>query len=297
MRRTLAPVLGILAGCALAALQFEARLPGGHAAQAQETAATRARYGVEFTIPPDQLIGDLKRTERGDPRVEGEIPHAQWYSRRTLERWHGWGPPARTYPPLPGLAERSLEWRRERVIAVALRFVGYSYQHHHIPDWDPPPDWPWKQTCAGRNGKGFDCSNFTGFVYNLGFGLRLNGDVHRQAEERFAEGPGPGRRTPIRHIGLPQSYAERRKILRTGDLVFIRSDQGRISHVVLWVGSIGRSPDSEPLIIDSHGEGVRDFEGRTIPCGVQLRPFREASWYNRSASHALRIFAEAEPEP
>jgi hypothetical protein len=47
-----------------------------------------------------------------------------------------------------------------------------------------------------------------------------------------------------------------------------------------------------PLIIDSHGEDVRDSQGQFIPCGVQLRPFRENSWYNRSASHALRVFSD-----
>jgi hypothetical protein len=78
--------------------------------------------------------------------------------------------------------------------------------------------------------------------------------------------------------------------------VYIRNREGRISHVVLWVGPIGRAPDSAPLIIDSHGDGVRDSEGRTIPCGVQLRPFRENSWYNHSASHALRLFNEPEGE-
>jgi hypothetical protein len=76
----------------------------------------------------------------------------------------------------------------------------------------------------------------------------------------------------------------------TGDLVSIRNRSGKISHVVIWVGAIGRSPDGTPLIIDSHGEDVRDSNGEAIPCGVQLRPFRENSWYNQSASHALRIF-------
>ena len=32
-----------------------------------------------------------------------------------------------------------------------------------------------------------------------------------------------------------------------------------------------------------------DSDGQAIPCGVQLRPFRETSWYNQGASHALRI--------
>src|SRR5262249_8434234 len=151
---------------------------------------------------------------------------------------------------------------------------------------------PWTPTCAGRNGKGVDCSNFTGFVYNLGFGLRMSTQIHRQSEEHAAEGPGPGRTTPLRRIELPPAYEERIKVLRTADLVFIRSRQGSISHVVLWVGPIGRGPDDTPLIIDSHGEGVRDSAGQAIPCGIQLRPFRENSWYNHSASHALRIFDE-----
>jgi hypothetical protein len=134
-----------------------------------------------------------------------------------------------------------------------------------------------------------DCSNLTGFIYNLGFGLRFSTDIRKQAEAQTARGPG-GRITRFEVVELPSSYEERLKALRTGDLVFIRNRGGEISHVVLWVGPIGRSPDGVPLVIESHGADVRDSEGRLIPCGVQLRPFREKSWYNRSASHALRVF-------
>lgn len=250
----------------------------------------RSPYRIEFTLPLEELVGDLMQSERGDPRLEGEVAHEHWYSHRTLERWHAWGPPARAYPPAPGVDRWPVEKRRERVIAVASRYLGYGYQHHHIPDWTPPAHWPWIKSCAGRNGKGVDCSNLTGFVYNLGFGLRMSGDIHRQAEERVAEGPGHGRTTPIRRIELPDGYAERVQALRTGDLLFVRSRGGKVSHVVIWVGPIGRSPDGVPLVIDSHGEDTRDSEGRPIPCGVHLRPFRENSWYNRSASHAHRIF-------
>jgi cell wall-associated NlpC family hydrolase len=178
------------------------------------------------------------------------------------------------------------------VVAVALRFLGYGYQHHHIPDWDPPRNWPWKPTAIGHNGKGVDCSNFTGFVYNLGFGIGLNTDVVRQAEEHEARmhTVGWARNWPLRRVELPESYDERIRILRTGDLLFIRSNRGQISHVVIWVGPIGQSPDGLPLILDSHGEGVRDCNGQPIPCGIHLRPFRENSWYNHSAAHALRIF-------
>jgi hypothetical protein len=262
----------------------------GPSAWADE-AAYRSPYRVEFTLPREELVGDLERTERGDYRLEGEVPFGHWYTRRTEEQWRAWGPRARDYPPPAGFERWPVARKRERVVAVALRFQGYAYQHHHIPDWSPPPGWPWMATCAGANGKGVDCSNLTGFVYNLGFGLRLSTDVHVQAEERVARSPGR-LRTPLQAVELPSAYEDRLKALRTGDLVFIRSRAGRISHVVIWVGPIGRAPDGNPLVIDSHGDDVRDCDGLPVPCGVQLRPFRENSWYNRSASHALRVFAD-----
>lgn len=259
----------------------------GGPSPAQEK-AYRSPYRVEFSYPVAELIGDLERTERGDHRLEAEVPFHQWYSARTRERWRAWGPPARDYPPPPGVEGWPIEKKRERAVAVALRYLGYAYQHHHIPDWDPPAGWPWLESCAGRNGKGVDCSNLTGFVYNLGFGLRVSTDVKVQSEERAARGPG-GRMTRVEVVELPSSFEERLKVLRAGDLVFVRNRGGKISHVVLWVGPIGRSPDGTPLVIDSHGEDTRDSEGQLIPCGVHLRPFRENSWYNQSASHALRI--------
>jgi hypothetical protein len=252
------------------------------------TDAYRSPYAVEFTYP--ELIADLEQTERGDPRLESEIPFQQWYVPKTLSRWRGWGPPARDYPP-PGIDHWPVERKRERIVAVALRYRGYAYQHHHIPDWSPPPDWPWKPTCAGSNGKGVDCSNLTGFVLNQGFGLRISSDVRVQSEERSARGPG-GHLTRLHVVDLPPGYEERINALRTGDLVFIKGRGGKISHVVIWVGPIGRSPDNVPLVIDSHGEDVRDSEGRPIPCGVHLRPFRKDSWYNHGASHALRVFRD-----
>lgn len=258
---------------------------------AAEASAYRSPYSVEFTHPLAELTGDLDRTERGDFRIEAEIPHAQWYSRATRERWESWGPQPRSYPPPEGIERRGTIWKRERMIAVALRFRGYGYQHHHIPDWNPPADWPWKKTAVGHNGKGVDCSNFTGFVANLGFGLRLHTDIHKQAEQRTAEVHGTGRVVPLRYVDLPADYAARVAALRTGDMLFIRNGAGNhISHVVLWVGNIGRSPDGVPLILDSHGDGVKDANGVHIPAGIQLRPYHERSWYHHEASHALRLF-------
>ncbi len=183
-----------------------------------------------------------------------------------------------------------MAWQRERVVATAARFVGYGYQHHHIPDWNPPADWPWKETCVGYNGKGFDCSNFTSFAYNQGFGIRMNSNVVHQSElHRALE--GQSHPVTIRRVDLPAEYEQRAKALRSGDLVYIRGrENGPITHVVIWVGSIGRAKSEVPLVLDSHGSGVVDDLGRAIPCGVQLRPFRQKSWYNRCASHAHRIF-------
>ena len=72
----------------------------------------RTPYRVEFTVPPAELVGDLEGTERGDRRLEAEIPFHQWYAPRTLERWHAWGPIARDYPAPVGL-ERWTAGRRD----------------------------------------------------------------------------------------------------------------------------------------------------------------------------------------
>ena len=250
----------------------------------------RSPYSVKFTLPVGELLEDIDRGARGDAKCQSNLPFADWYTEATRERYGSWGPPAFHYPAPENLENRSLIWKRERVIAVALHFRGYSYQHHHIPDWAPPTDWPSKEIASGHNGKGVDCSNFSSFVYNLGFGIKLNSDIRKQADRLAMSGPSAGQTLKAEKIKLPDAYLDFERTLRTGDLVFIRNQKGEISHVVIWVGSIGKSPKNTPLIIDSHGQGVKDSEGVAIPDGVQLRPFREKSWYFRNASHAHRIW-------
>ena len=252
--------------------------------------ATDSCYSLDFTLPLDELIGDLLHGERGDPHRESHVPHHLWYSHHHRHHLGSWGPGARRYHPLEGLDDRPLEWRRERVVAAGARFIGYAYQHHHIPDWDPPAHWRWKHTCAGHNGKGVDCSNFTSFVYNQGFGIHMSSGIGQQAREHSATF-GPHHHAALHRVELPRDYQARQEELRTGDLLYILGrDGGHVTHVVIWVGSIGRSPSSVPLIMDSHGGDVIDDDGRPIPCGIHLRPFREDSWYNRCASHAHRVF-------
>jgi cell wall-associated NlpC family hydrolase len=259
-------------------------------AGAAEHHGYKSPYHLAFNFERDDLIGDLLHTERGNPRRESSTPHEHWYSEKTRHRFGAWGPEQRHYEPLHGLAERQLEWKRERVLAVGARFIGYEYQHHHVPDWDPPKHWPWKKCCAGHNGRGVDCSNFTTFVYNQGFGIHMSSAIRQQAELHTAL-EGRHEHQAIHRIELPADYEARLKTLHTGDLLYIRGRvDGPISHVITWVGSIGRSPSGVPLIIDSHGGDVKDDHGHSIPCGIHLRPYRKDSWYNHCASHAHRIF-------
>jgi len=65
--------------------------------------------------------------------------------------------------------------------------IGLTYQHHHIPDWNPPADWPWKEVAYGRNSKGIDCSDFTSWTYNYGLGIKLPTNKQRQRLRKSGE--------------------------------------------------------------------------------------------------------------
>lgn len=142
-----------------------------------------------------------------------------------------WGPRARRYPPVtvpPGCDP--VKWQRLRVIAVAKRYIGLPYRHHHVPDWQP----------ATGTGPGLDCSNFTAWVYNYGLGFKFTGDIHKQAE---------GPRAPGRRLQAGESF-------KPGDLLFImKRDGSQVSHVVIFI--------DEAHIIDDTGGGVavRPFAG------------------------------------
>lgn len=242
-------------------------------------------YSVRFTIPHELLTADFAEFPRNDIRQQSmQPPYAQWYDRAAYQRGNlPWGPKQHTRypdPVIPAGVDPS-EWKRERLIATGLKYVGYSYQHHHIPDWCPTdPTWPWKPVAAGQNSKGLDCSNFTGWIFNYGLGLLLKTDVQKQAAEPLGE-------TLLAGVSdFPTLVAT----LRTGDLLYITGRPGgEVTHVVTWVGPLGVSPDGTPLVIDSHGSSVVDSNGAHIPQGIHLRPFREGSWYHRCFAHAHRL--------
>lgn len=250
-------------------------------------------YSVSFSFPLEKLLAPDTIPPRNSPRMESKTPHEDWYSSRIQHKYGAWGPePLRFPPPYEGFefSNADPQWMRERLVAVALKYVGLPYQHHHIPDWDPPSRWPWKEVAYGRNSRGVDCSDFTSWVYNYGLGIKITSDVHKQAEAESASAPGRDGRLPIEVISNKYGYEDLVKRLRTGDLLYIKKKSAdKVSHVIMWVGSIGRSPDGTPLVIDSTGSNHKDSNGVTIPVGIHLRPFTKDSWYFQSLSHAHRI--------
>lgn len=258
-----------------------------------DRAGYRSPYSVNLPWTMEELIPDLLEGERGDPGREAIIPYDLWYQHS--DPWIGpWGPLPRHYH-WPAIANgKSDDWKRARIIATALRYLGYQYRHHYIPDWDPPLGWYVPKPGGTRHeGKGVDCSNFTSFAYNQGLGLGISSDIHKQAASETITIHGAELEIPVTLISKPQSSENWAEVLKPGDLLFIRPRNGDgISHVVIWIGSWGEAKDGQPLILDSHGADVRDAEGSLIPAGVYLRPFRPNSWYATNADHALRLIGQ-----
>ena len=273
----------------LLAASFGAVLvPGAAESGSYSTDGYRSPYEVKFTYPIEELMSIDNSPPRNDRRMESEVPFEDWYSRRVRKEWGSWGPPPRHFPAHPDYDRMPVSARRQRVLAVACNYIGLPYQHHHIPDWDPPQDWPWKPVAFGRNSKGVDCSDFTSWCYNYGLGIKMSTGVKRQADVTEIEGPGPDRTTHAKVIDATD-YDSLCKKLKTGDLLYINNRKGDLAHVIMWVGDVGKSPDGSPLVIDCTGEGHKDSNGNDIPIGVHLRPFLKDQWYFKSFDHAHRL--------
>jgi len=194
-----------------------------------------ARAGAaDDPIPLSALTADFPWRDR---LPQASLPEVAWYGNPRLGSW---GPKAATYPPVAVPAGYDpAQWKRQRLALVALRYLGLSYRHHHIPAFAPSGE-----------GRGLDCSNFTSWVYNYGLGVRFTSAIRPQAD---------GRKAPGRRLAPGEPFA-------VGDLLFITTrDHSRVSHVVLWLGD-GR-------IIDSHKEGVRvrSFTGWYRDCFSHAR--------------------------
>ena len=245
-------------------------------------------YQLKYRHPLNHLEVGFGEPPWSNVREESAVPYQEWYERRLERKLGAWGPHARQYPAAPGLEQRDPTWLQDRVIFTATRWIGYPYQHHHIPDWDPPAHWPWHKVAYGRNSRGIDCSNFSSFYYNYGLGIKLDTGIKTQAERLEVRGPGGRGVLPISRIDRVP-YAQLIQELQPADLLYIKNEQGKVAHVIMWLGDVGVAHNRVPLIIDSTGSGHTDSAGTPIPIGVHIRPFSEQSWYAKDFSHAHRI--------
>lgn len=258
-----------------------------HLAHGQEAGSYVSPYRLAFTLDASERSVGFNQAPWNDPRLQSSLDFANWYDDRTRRRWKAWGPPARQYPAAPWTG-RDRTWLEERAVTVAASLLGLPYQHHHIPAWDPPAGWPWKEVRYGRNSRGLDCSNFTAFVYNYALGLKFTGGIRGQAAMTEVAGPGGHGILPVHRI-TPANYQAAIAELRAGDLLYIRKKTGEPGHVVIWLGRLGAGPDATPLILDCTGSPSTDANGAKVPIGVHIRPFKPDSWYARRFSHANRL--------
>lgn len=145
-------------------------------------------------------------------------------SKDTL-RW-AWGPKPAIYPTVVvPTGVNSVRWKRDRVIAVAKKYIGLPYKHRHIPSQG-----------------GLDCSNFTSWVYNYGFGIHFSSNVQRQSQSA-------GRQL------------EEFEKFEPGDLLFIwNKTKTKITHVVIYVDS--HTIIDSTITKDANGVALRPFQGR-----------------------------------
>ena len=109
----------------------------------------KSPYSLKFKYPIEQLLFD-RHGERGSVAFESSTPEREWYSEAVRKKFGGWGVEPRKFDCPAEVREKPADWKRERIIAGASRFIGYAYQHHHVPDWNPPQNWPWNHCCAGH---------------------------------------------------------------------------------------------------------------------------------------------------
>ena len=240
----------------------------------------------------DTLIPDMAGS-RGVVSNWATVSFSNWYSSSTRSNYGSWGPRCKGMSvPTSDILAWPLDLRRQRLFAFAQRYLGFAYEHHHLPEWDPPADWPWDPVCTDTQGMGVDCSNFTGWVYNWCYGIQMDTDIDVQAVETTIPLTGGGS-VAVQRINKPTSggYSALVAALQPGDLCYVSSSSSasNISHVFIWLGTAGAGPSAQPLILDATSTLIDDFYGQTIPCGVHIRPFTASSWYYTRFSHAHRI--------
>lgn len=262
--------------------------------EAMEYLVYTSPYKMAQFLPIANLGADF--AER-DAALVTFPPVREWNKRTAYrDRMLAWGPIAEQYgaPNPPGAEDP--EWQRQRVIYVAASYIDTEYQNHHLIDWAPPQNWPMVSTETirlGHQSRGIDAPNFTAWVYNFGLGIRIPNSVRAQSAMRTFTLPDKTEANIMTVVSplMHPNFSDLVSRFKMGDLLFFSNgkDRDRAEHVVLWIGQDSASGDY--LMIDSyeHVGVVLESAGNHIPTGVQVRPFKETSWYYRNFYSALRI--------
>ncbi len=277
-------------------------------------------YSINYSCPEDALTFDFDAAPRNDYTQASNTAFADWYVESAYpvpnpNNGRGtsasWGPWAANYPwatppsNLPGGCDATT-WKRERVLRVAQEYIGYNYQHHHIPDFNPyasNPNWPASnpEVLVNYPTPGVDCSDFSSWNYNFGLGIVLDTAVETQGLTTtpiyYGQGGSPVTAVEVVAPGAGLTYQQLCGVLKPGDLLYIKNTQGTVSHVIMWLGLKGEDSNNQDdwLVIDSHDNSppFADSNNITIPPGVHIHPFRENEWYFTSFDHALRIIQDS----
>jgi hypothetical protein len=282
------PILWLTGIASLAAQPVSFQQPDGY----------QSPYAFRFTLPEADRAKGWDSPPWSTPDRWSVLPREDWYRREAYRLRSFENLAYGTRPidfPQPMVYDASPQWERERVLTAAARLVGMHYQHHHIPVFDPyptHPDWPWLKVRSGLRGRGMDCSNFVSWVYNYSLGIRLSGSVKEASEQTTVHGPGDSTtQLSVQPGSQGVAFEDFVAARRPGDIIYVHSERGFISHCILWVGdtlAADANGKDKFFIIDSTGPGEIDSNGTRMPDGVQLRPFRRDSWYFRNAAFVHR---------
>jgi len=235
---------------------------------------------------------------------------------------NSWGPQPNIYPAPEIEATCDIAtWQRNRFVKLIEKFVskGWNYCHHHSPTWMPPANYQIpldpSQVAAGTGSAagvcssagitatsgwtGVDCSHYSSWVYNYGFGAHLESNVNGQAC-----GPNaPGK-------SLPFTAAMQDKLL-VGDLLYIAADSSaaelKVSHVIMWTGiemtwdlgpfswsTVSKNIPANQLTAAKNDANAAKAAGKKVyiisdshNVGPAYRPF--VGWWSRAFTFARRL--------
>lgn len=182
---------------------------------------------------------------------------------------------------------------------------------------------------------GIDCTDFSAYLYNLALGVQMHSGTSTQVTFGTDSGPTTTNQpsslvldsagsllAPVFHTGpnygtaIPNAAGSLDGViarLHPGDLLYMTGGDGRISHVVVWLGEYGTladgSPSAVPLVISSHDNTPAIFDTAAIdpitglpldgmvdahlpPPGVHILPFTPETWFYQNFSLAMNIVPE-----